>query len=192
MKLKINDLSCYEQKEGWLFDGFCLEVSAGDFVEVEGLSYAAGTALADCIAGRRKPESGNVSIDKDDDKKERKVRVSIVDRETGLLPYLTLRENLLLVSEVAKKELTEKAAAEELRIVQDQLDLFQCEYKLSDQLSVKEMDRARLAMAILIAPDILVINGLPENGTKQDRVGFTELAKSVCKAANRIVVMIGR
>ena len=191
MKLKINDLSCYEQKEGWLLDGFCLEATAGDFVEVEGISYAAGTVLAECIAGRRKPEGGNVSIDRDGDKEAQKLRISIVDRETGQVPYLTLRENLLLVLDAAKRELPGKAAVE-LRTVQDQLDLFQCEYKLPDQLSVKEMDRARLAMAILIAPDILVINGLPENGTKQDRVGFTELAKSVCKVANRIVVMIER
>ena len=192
MKLKINDLSCYEQKEGWLLDGFCLEAIAGDFVEVDEISYTAGTALADCIAGRRKPEGGNVSIDGEGDEKARKLRVSIVDREAGLLPYLTLRENLLLVLESAKRGLPGIVAAEELKTLQDKLDLFQCEYKLPDQLSVKEMDRARLAMAILVAPDILVINGLPEDGTKQDRVGFTKLAKSVCKAADRIVVMIER
>ena len=129
-------------------------------------------------------------IEKEEDFRSRKPAVSIIDRETSMLPYLTLWENLLLVLGAVKKGLSGRAAAMELRSVQEKLDLFQSEYKLPEKLSVRELDRARLAMAILAAPDILVINGLPADGTIQDMAAFTELAKSVCKAVDRIVVMI--
>ena len=190
MKLKISDLSCYEQREGWLLDGFNLEASAGDFIEVKGLSYASGAVLADCIAGRRNPESGSVLIEKEEDFRSRKPAVSIIDRETSMLPYLTLWENLLLVLGAVKKGLSGRAAAMELRSVQEKLDLFQSEYKLPEKLSVRELDRARLAMAVLADPEILVINGLPSDGTEQERRAFADLARSVCKAEGRIVVMI--
>ena len=190
MKLKISDLSCYEQREGWLLDGFNLEASAGDFIEVKGLSYASGAVLADCIAGRRNPESGSVLIEKEEDFRSRKPAVSIIDRETSMLPYLTLWENLLLVLGAVKKGLSGRAAAMELRSVQEKLDLFQSEYKLPEKLSVRELDRARLAMAVLADPEILVINGLSSDGTEQERRAFADLARSVCKAEDRIVVMI--
>ena len=190
MKLTIDDLSCYDQKEGWLLDGFHLEASSGDFVEVKGLSYASGAVLADCIAGRRNPESGSVLIESEIDSGSRKPAGSIIDRETSMLPYLTLWENLLLVLGAVKKGLSGRAAAMELRSVQEKLDLFQSKYKLPEKLSQKELDRARLAMAVLTDPEILVINGLPSDGTEQERRAFADLARSVCKAEDRIVVMI--
>ena len=195
IKLRVNGLSCYVSGEGWLIDGLTFSAAAGEPFYLRELSYAAGCVLADCIVGRRKPEQGTIiledeALSKAEVSEVRGLRLTIADRSTALLSYLTLRENLMLVQTAAGRKAYREDAEKARRKVLESLDLFRLEYRLPGRLSSLERDRAKLAMALLTQPDLLVINGLPSDTSIQGQRAFKEDVERVCMGPERIVLSL--
>ena len=134
-----------------------LELYAGEFVVLLGPSGSGKSTLLNILGGLDVPTSGTVRfLDHDlsvDDEREltrfRREHVGFVFQFYNLIPSLTARENVALVTDIAERPMD---PAEALRLVglSDRMDHFPA------QLSGGEQQRVAIARAIAKQPDVLL------------------------------------
>jgi putative ABC transport system ATP-binding protein len=138
-------------------DGVDLELSRGEFVVLLGPSGSGKSTLLNILGGLDVPTSGTVrfldhDLVHDDDEaltRYRREHVGFVFQFYNLIPSLTARENVELVTEIAERPM---AASEALAMVglADRLDHFPA------QLSGGEQQRVAIARAVAKRPDVLL------------------------------------
>jgi putative ABC transport system ATP-binding protein len=134
-----------------------LELDRGEFLVLLGPSGSGKSTLLNILGGLDVPTSGSVLFfDHDltaaDDRERTRFRrehVGFVFQFYNLIPSLTARENVVLVTEVAERPLD---PAECLRLVglEDRMDHFPA------QLSGGEQQRVAIARAVAKRPDVLL------------------------------------
>jgi putative ABC transport system ATP-binding protein len=137
--------------------GVDMDLFAGEFVVILGPSGSGKSTLLNILGGLDSPTSGEVHFrDHDlvaaDDRAltvYRREHVGFVFQFYNLIPSLTARENVALVTEIAKQPLPPEEA---LRLVGmgDRLDHFPA------QLSGGEQQRVAIARAVAKRPDVLL------------------------------------
>lgn len=125
--------------------GVDLTIAQGEFVSLVGPSGAGKTTLLRIIAGLDTAHAGSVAW-----QDEGRPRLGIVFQEPRLVPWLSLLDNLLLVSGPAQ--------AARARALLAQVELAGSEDALPGQLSGGMQRRAALARALLIEPDFLMLD----------------------------------
>jgi putative ABC transport system ATP-binding protein len=137
--------------------GVDLELYAGEFAVLLGPSGSGKSTLLNILGGLDVPSSGQVQY-MDHDLTEyddaaltlyRRQHVGFVFQFYNLIPSLTARENVALITEIARKPM---APEEALALVnmQDRMDHF------PSQLSGGEQQRVAIARAIAKRPDVLL------------------------------------
>ena len=137
--------------------GVDLEVRAGEFIVLLGPSGSGKSTLLNILGGLDTPSSGTI-VFKDHDlsgadeaqlTRYRREHVGFVFQFYNLIPSLTARENVALVTDIAANPMP---AAEALRRVGlgERLDHF------PSQLSGGEQQRVAIARAIVKRPDVLL------------------------------------
>jgi putative ABC transport system ATP-binding protein len=137
--------------------GVDLEVRAGEFIVLLGPSGSGKSTLLNILGGLDTPTSGRI-VFKDHDlsgadeaqlTRYRREHVGFVFQFYNLIPSLTARENVALVTDIAANPMP---AAEALRRVGlgERLDHF------PSQLSGGEQQRVAIARAIVKRPDVLL------------------------------------
>ncbi len=137
--------------------GVDLELREGEFVVLLGASGSGKSTLLNILGGLDVPTSGTVHY-RDQDlttfrdsvlTRYRREHIGFVFQFYNLIPSLTARENVALVTEIAKNPL---APAEALKLVDlgDRLDHFPA------QLSGGEQQRVAIARAIAKRPEVLL------------------------------------
>jgi putative ABC transport system ATP-binding protein len=105
LPLSIRDLhKTYAGSEHPVFDGFSLEVEAGELCAVMGPSGVGKTTLLNCIAGLDPWEGGAIAVggalldpsDRTAMALHRRARIGLAFQQPHLLPEFTLEENLAL------------------------------------------------------------------------------------------------
>jgi putative ABC transport system ATP-binding protein len=138
-------------------DGVDLDLHRGEFVVLLGPSGSGKSTLLNILGGLDVPTSGTVRfLDHDlarDDEEEltryRREHVGFVFQFYNLIPSLTARENVELVTEIAASPM-DAAAALGLVGLADRLDHFPA------QLSGGEQQRVAIARAVAKRPDVLL------------------------------------
>ena len=125
--------------------GIDLSIAQGEFVSLVGPSGAGKTTLLRIIAGLDTSHTGSVTW-----QAARRPRFGIVFQEPRLVPWLTILDNLLLVT---GPEETERA-----RGLLAEVELAENEDALPGQLSGGMQRRAALARALLVRPDFLLLD----------------------------------
>jgi putative ABC transport system ATP-binding protein len=134
-----------------------LDLQRGEFVVLLGPSGSGKSTLLNILGGLDFPSSGSVRfLDHDlatDDEREltrfRREHVGFVFQFYNLIPSLTARENVALVTEIAEHPMAPEAALE-LVGLSDRLDHFPA------QLSGGEQQRVAIARAVAKRPDVLL------------------------------------
>jgi putative ABC transport system ATP-binding protein len=137
--------------------GIDLELQAGEFVVILGPSGSGKSTLLNILGGLDSPSSGEVHF-RDHDlvaatdrelTRYRREHVGFVFQFYNLIPSLTARENVELVTDIAEHPM---AADEALRLVGlgERLDHFPA------QLSGGEQQRVAIARAVAKRPDVLL------------------------------------
>jgi putative ABC transport system ATP-binding protein len=137
--------------------GVDLEIDAGEFIVLLGPSGSGKSTLLNILGGLDTPTSGAITF-KDHDltaadeaalTRYRREHVGFVFQFYNLIPSLTARENVALVTDIAEKPMP---AAEALAWVGlgERLDHF------PSQLSGGEQQRVAIARAIVKRPDVLL------------------------------------
>ena len=137
--------------------GLDLDIAAGDFVALMGPSGSGKTTLLNLIGGLDTASDGQIEIDGQHLESMsagqlaqwRSDHVGFVFQFYNLMPSLTARENVELVTDIAMKPMP---AAEALRLVglTERVDHF------PSQLSGGEQQRVAIARAIAKRPDVLL------------------------------------
>jgi ABC-type nitrate/sulfonate/bicarbonate transport system ATPase subunit len=125
--------------------GIDLVLAAGEFVSLVGPSGSGKTTLLRIIAGLDTPDAGGVTW-----QAERRPRLAAVFQEPRLVPWLSVLDNLLLVSGPDR--------AARARALLAEVELTGSEDALPGQLSGGMQRRAALARALLVEPDFLMLD----------------------------------
>jgi len=137
--------------------GVDLELFAGEFVVLLGASGSGKSTLLNILGGLDAPTTGTVECrghpltGAGDEAltRFRREHVGFVFQYYNLIPSLTARENVALVTEIAREPMTPEAALD-LVGLRDRLDHFPA------QLSGGEQQRVAIARAIAKRPDVLL------------------------------------
>jgi ABC-type nitrate/sulfonate/bicarbonate transport system ATPase subunit len=125
--------------------GIDLSIAQGEFVSLVGPSGAGKTTLLRIIAGLDPVYTGSIAW-----QAAQRPRLGIVFQEPRLVPWLSILDNLLLV--------TGPEAAERARALLAEVELAGNEEALPGQLSGGMQRRAALARALLVRPDFLMLD----------------------------------
>jgi len=137
--------------------GLDLDLYAGDFVVLLGASGSGKSTLLNILGGLDNPTSGNVWF-RDHDlvhandaelTRYRRDHVGFVFQFYNLIPSLTARENVALITDIARNAMLPAEALEIVGLGQ-RLDHFPA------QLSGGEQQRVAIARAIVKRPDVLL------------------------------------
>ncbi|MXX46246.1 MAG: ABC transporter ATP-binding protein [Acidimicrobiia bacterium] len=148
----------FDQKNPPAVDNLDLEIESGKLTALLGPSGCGKTTTMKMIAGLLRPTSGDILFDGDS-------ILSIKPEERGavmvfqnylLFPYMTIADNIgfgLKMRKVNKKEIKSR--------VQDMLDLVQLpgfEERKPNQLSGGQQQRIALARALIVQPNVLLLD----------------------------------
>lgn len=136
----------------------------GEFVAVVGPSGSGKTTLVAMIGGLLTPSAGAILVNgrdiaglgKRDQAKYRRTTVGYVFQANNLLPFLTARENLMVVRSIAglgRGEATERAD----RLL-DELGLTSRANALATELSGGERQRVAIARALMNDPQLVLVD----------------------------------
>jgi len=140
-------------------DGVTFDLQRGEFAAVVGVSGAGKTTLLHLLGCMDTPTSGELLIGGQSTRglsdsaltRMRREQVGFVFQHFGLLPTLTVMENLMLPTLFSKREA--KAYANELL---EQVGLTHRRNHLPNQLSGGEMQRVAIARALINRPQVLL------------------------------------
>jgi len=137
--------------------GIDLELFAGEFVVLLGPSGSGKSTLLNLLGGLDVPSAGSVSyldheLDRADEEaltRYRREHVGFVFQFYNLIPSLTARENVALVTEIAARPLAPDEALSRVGLA-ERADFFPA------QLSGGEQQRVAIARAIAKQPEVLL------------------------------------
>jgi len=135
-------------------DDVSFTLGNGEFVCVVGSSGCGKTTLLKLMAGLLSPSSGHVSVDERPD--DGRPATALVFQENGLLPWMTVIENVALglrLNGCARTERRQRAAAQ---LAQVGLASFAESYP--HQLSAGMRQRVNIARALLVDPHVLLMD----------------------------------
>ncbi len=143
--------------EVWALRGVDLSLSEGEMVVLLGASGSGKSTLVNILGGLDLPSSGRVFFRDQDlscasDRQLtafRRDHVGFVFQFYNLVPSLTARENIALVTEIARNPMTPEEALERVGLAH-RMDHFPAE------LSGGEQQRVAIARAIAKRPDVLL------------------------------------
>ena len=136
-----------------------LVVGAGEMVAIVGPSGSGKSTLLACLAGTDEPDGGEVRIlGERITRRPEPYRAAVRGRNLGflfqsdnLIEHLTVEENVKLPMRLARKE-----NGQRIRTLLDVLGLIHHRRSYPEQLSGGEAVRAGLAVALAVAPKILL------------------------------------
>jgi len=137
--------------------GVDLTVNAGEFVVLLGPSGSGKSTLLNILGGLDAPTSGDVRFlgheltgaDEAELTRYRREHVGFVFQFYNLIPSLTARENVALVTDIAERPMAPEEALARVGLT-ERLDHF------PSQLSGGEQQRVAIARAIVKRPDVLL------------------------------------
>jgi putative ABC transport system ATP-binding protein len=144
--------------------GATFSASAGEFLAVVGPSGSGKTTLLAMIGGLLSPTSGTIrvdgiAIDRLDRRRLaafRRGRVGFVFQANNLIPYLTARENLLVMADIGGVD--RKTARARAGRLLEELGLTHRANALATELSGGERQRVAIARALMNDPALILVD----------------------------------
>lgn len=159
--LKLENLSKVYRGGKKAVDDLNIEIKKGEFVAFIGTSGSGKTTALRMINRMIEPTSGKILINDEDVRKKNPVTlrrsIGYVIQQIGLMPHMTIRENITLVPRLLKwdKEKKEKAAEELIKLVnlpESYLDLY------PTQLSGGQQQRIGVLRALAANQDLILMD----------------------------------
>ncbi|MEK7784936.1 MAG: ABC transporter ATP-binding protein [Chloroflexota bacterium] len=143
-------------------DGVSLSVKAGELVAIVGPSGSGKTTLLAIAGALLRPTQGRVTLNDEDittlsaaaQARVRRERIGFVLQASNLVPYLTGRDQLLLMAELSGRR--DKAARARADQLLESFGLTRRAHHYPESLSGGERQRVAIARALMNDPDILL------------------------------------
>jgi hemin transport system ATP-binding protein len=168
----------------------------GEFLALVGPSGSGKTTLLAMIGGLLTPSSGSIVVNGTDvgalsggaQSRYRRDQIGYVFQSNNLIPYLTVRENLMLIRSIgAKGRGTAGQRADQLI---DELGLTKRRNALSTELSGGERQRVAIARALMNDPDLVLVDEPTASlDSNRGRQVVTSLLEEV-KSRNKLGIMV--
>ena len=167
MEIRLEDIvKNYSRgrREFTVLDKVSFDIPAGRFTLITGDSGIGKSTLLGIIAGLIRPTSGKVFYDdkeitaSNDDElsKIRNAHLGIVTQESDLIPYLTLEDNIRLTYEINNRgKVLDDSSLDE---VLNALGLSELKSSYPSEMSGGEIKRAAVARALLIDPEVIIMD----------------------------------
>ncbi len=165
--LDVHDLTYAYPGKAPLFEHFSWHVARGELWAVLGPSGCGKTTLLMLLAGLYQPQSGAVVVDGERLTRPRP-RTSVVLQEYGLLPWATVRENVRLGLDIrrfygpdgrhAPREPLDPQAEARVSLWLERLGIADVAEHYPAQISGGQRQRTALARALVLEPDLLLLD----------------------------------
>jgi NitT/TauT family transport system ATP-binding protein len=200
-KISVEHVAKYfVQFRGGVFQGFArrathalndvsLTVAANEFVSIVGPSGCGKTTLLRIIAGLAKPSSGQVLIDGQPVVRPR-TGSAMVFQYIGLMPWLTIQENVELSLRVRHHRAVSSADRERVAHYLDMVGLTGFEQFYPHQISGGMQQRVGIARALVTEPDVLLMDEPFGALDAQTRLLLQEEFLRLCERYKATVVFI--
>ncbi len=140
------------------------EGASGEFIALVGPSGSGKTTLLAMIGGLLEPSSGTIDVNGTQvgslkgsaQSKYRRDQIGYVFQSNNLIPYLTVRENLMLIRAIGAKG--RGTAGERADQLIEELGLTKRRNALSTELSGGERQRVAIARALMNDPDLVLVD----------------------------------
>jgi putative ABC transport system ATP-binding protein len=170
-----------------------LGIRSGSFNALQGKSGSGKSTLLYALSGLLTPNSGSISIlgtsfselSESEKSNFRAQHIGMIFQNFHLLPYLTIRENILACSLTHKK--VESASSK----LEKQLDHFALAHRADhkpSQLSAGECQRVAILRAIFSQPKILLADEPTGNLDPENSTIVLEHLKSYASAGNTVIM----
>lgn len=140
------------------------DIARGEMVSLVGPSGSGKSTLLAMVGGLLQPTSGSIVVDGEDISRHsrgartryRRDRVGFVFQGSNMIPFLTARENLVLVAEFGGADRAAlRRRADELI---EELGLIQVRDQISSRLSGGERQRVAIARALMRDPILILVD----------------------------------
>jgi len=163
--LKINRVSKSFHQRGIVLNDLSLTVNESDSISISGPSGSGKTTLLNIIGLLDRPDSGEVifrgmsilNYDQEESAAYRNRNIGFVFQDHLLLPYLTVKENILLPLLASKTEESEyRQKVDESLKMMERTGISDLADKYPFQISGGEAQRATLVRALVNKPSLLL------------------------------------
>ena len=174
--------------------GIDLAVNQGEFVSIIGPSGSGKSTFLTIAGGLQSPTSGNISINGLDftplsEKKRSKLRfkeIGFILQSSNLIPYLTIKEQFLLIDKINHEKLTSKKGIELLK----SLDILDLKDKHPSDLSGGERQRAAIARALFNEPNLILADEPTASLDTEHAYQVVDLLRQEAHLKNKATIMV--
>lgn len=175
-------------------DGVELQVNKGEFLAICGSSGSGKSTLLHMLGGVDKPTEGKIIINEENiaDLNDmeltvfRRNHIGFVFQNYNLIPVLSVIDNVLLPSNLAKTEV-------DIKYVDNVIDVLGLEGKLQsfpNQLSGGQQQRVDIARALIMKPDVILADEPTGNLDSRNGQEVLNLFQTSIKYADQTLIMI--
>lgn len=143
-----------------VINNLSLQIEQGESVVILGASGCGKSTLVNALAGTIASESGDIVYVKEEISKPLNPKIhkiGIIPQNCGLLPWKTVKENCLLPLKIRKEQVNE-SRSKEITTIYNSLDIEGLLYKYPKELSGGQAQRAAIARAFILRPDLLLMD----------------------------------
>ncbi|WP_123608191.1 ABC transporter ATP-binding protein [Mobilisporobacter senegalensis] len=149
------------KNETWeVIQNLSLQIKQGEALIILGSSGCGKSTLINALAGTIPIESGYIEFVKDNDRKPltpKNHTIGFIPQNCGLLPWKTVKDNCLLPLKIHHKRVDEKKKQEIIKIY-EALNISHLLNKYPKELSGGQVQRAAIARAFIMKPDLLLMD----------------------------------
>lgn len=161
-----------------------LELKNGYFYCLLGGSGSGKTTLLRILSGLESIDTGKLEVEPVD------LRRSFVFQESNLLPWLTVKENILLPYSLGKTSVQQEELIQRMKGLMALLKISKTENNYPHQLSGGMKMRVSIARALISSPDIVFCDEPFSALDEQTRDDLQEIFKEICDTLRTTVVFV--
>ncbi|RUO26909.1 hypothetical protein CWE09_09520 [Aliidiomarina minuta] len=195
--IRVSDLKFqWNKKSNWQLNIAELQIQRGEHTFIKGASGSGKSTLLSLLAGLTTAQTGQIWINgkslQTSARKRDRLRaqhIGFVFQQLNLIPYLSLRENILLPAYFAKERLQELVPRADMLL--ERLGLGDIDPDTqANKLSIGQQQRVAIARALITKPSILIADEPTSALDTDNRDGFLQLLIRESEACGTTIVFV--